>query len=431
MDPTTPFILSNTGVMHFETNDFRSISEPLCHSSSAIIGNNEWCWHVHQTVDSSGNKEKLGICLGCNKNVKYSRLWSCDATYRFVICNLYEEEKDIVIERRQIFDRNNTDAFLNEDILIEDLRHQIIKDNKFKMRVEITVHESSGFRMPVFGTFDRPIEHLTDVILLVEDKKVYIGKQALATHSGFFRDMFFGSFAEQSKEEVELKDVKHSEFVDLLNMIFPSHLRFNEDNIAHILKLANRFEVHKVMDKAEQFLLHSEHIPAELKSELLGSYRFPRVENYADDQPGLYDAILVTGNKEIPIGKQTMAMHSEYFRRKFFEDKDPIDRVVFDEVGSSYIEDFLKFVFKPQQNFTGELSVCLSVNRSIFQPTTLNPIYTWLIVSKCGKFSKKESNFCSKTEELVQFLNWNSLKNITSHCFKMSPFAIGVLPMKV
>ncbi|GMS78815.1 hypothetical protein PENTCL1PPCAC_990, partial [Pristionchus entomophagus] len=61
---------------------------------------------------------------------------------------------------------------------------------------------------------------MSNVILKIGDNKLHVSKEYLAVHSPVFEAMFFGDFAEKSKDKVELKDIICEEFVDLLHVIF-------------------------------------------------------------------------------------------------------------------------------------------------------------------------------------------------------------------
>ncbi|GMT29415.1 hypothetical protein PFISCL1PPCAC_20712, partial [Pristionchus fissidentatus] len=96
---------------------------------------------------------------------------------------------------------------------------------------------------------------LTDTIFLVEGKQVHVSSQYLSLISPVFKAMFFGNFDEKNKRDIELKDVKRQEFVQLLNVIYPSFADVTGDTVWAILKLADRFEIKYAMDRAEEYLI--------------------------------------------------------------------------------------------------------------------------------------------------------------------------------
>ncbi|GMR55803.1 hypothetical protein PMAYCL1PPCAC_25998, partial [Pristionchus mayeri] len=90
-------------------------------------------------------------------------------------------------------------------------------------------------------------------VLIVEGKKLHLNKDYLSTHSPVFSDLFFGEFSEKGKEEFELEGVVYEEFLDILNVIHPDLTAIRADSVAHILKLADQFQI------KDQFLTRSAH----------------------------------------------------------------------------------------------------------------------------------------------------------------------------
>lgn len=129
-------------------------------------------------------------------------------------------------------------------------------------------------RIPsIVREFSEPSE-MTDVCLVVENKQFHVSRvvifhskfsnittdyrqifQILAQHSPVFKKMFYGSFEENGKEEIQLKDVRHEvsninfaniiafanfqDFLYLLNVIYTST---REINGSILFALLNRNE---------------------------------------------------------------------------------------------------------------------------------------------------------------------------------------------
>lgn len=138
--------------------------------------------------------------------------------------------------------------------VISDPNGPYVKENRIRLKAEVTVESTSGIRKRRLETFDEPKEHLTDVVLIVEDKKVHVCKQILAMSSRYFHTLFFQEFAEKEQKEVKIVDVVHSEFIDLLQLIYPNSKTVSSKTVGHLLKLADRFDVPHVMIRCERFL---------------------------------------------------------------------------------------------------------------------------------------------------------------------------------
>ncbi|GMS87430.1 hypothetical protein PENTCL1PPCAC_9605, partial [Pristionchus entomophagus] len=112
-----------------------------------------------------------------------------------------------------------------------------------------------------------------NVTLVIKDNKFKVSKEFLAFHSPVFSDMFFGNFDEKGKEEVEIKDIIYEEFLDLLCVIFPGTTEIRDRTVLHILKLADQFQMKRVMDQSQKHLIQSEGFDAAKKLLIADQYR--------------------------------------------------------------------------------------------------------------------------------------------------------------
>ncbi|GMR55802.1 hypothetical protein PMAYCL1PPCAC_25990 [Pristionchus mayeri] len=126
---------------------------------------------------------------------------------------------------------------------------------------------------------------LSNVTLIVDGKKLHVNKEYLAMHSPVFAAMFFGNFAENGKEEIEIKDVAYEEFSDLLKLIYPGVSNITSDSVPHILKHADRFQVKEARDQAEIFLLSAEDIDEYEKIRMAENYNLSKVIVNGDTDP--------------------------------------------------------------------------------------------------------------------------------------------------
>uniref|UniRef100_A0A915DY43 BTB domain-containing protein n=1 Tax=Ditylenchus dipsaci TaxID=166011 RepID=A0A915DY43_9BILA len=55
--------------------------------------------------------------------------------------------------------------------------------------------------------------------------------------------MFFSNFCEKDKDEIELGDLDHHEFIQLLGVIYPCMQQITDANVEGVLKLADRFQM--------------------------------------------------------------------------------------------------------------------------------------------------------------------------------------------
>lgn len=61
----------------------------------------------------------------------------------------------------------------------------------------------------------------SDIILVVEGRKLHVSKSLLMIHSPVFHAMFTGDFKEQNLKEIPLETKKYATMVNLLEQIYP------------------------------------------------------------------------------------------------------------------------------------------------------------------------------------------------------------------
>ncbi|XP_041370461.1 BTB and MATH domain-containing protein 36-like [Gigantopelta aegis] len=106
----------------------------------------------------------------------------------------------------------------------------------------------------LFG-FGKPSED-TDVVLVVEERKLHVNKAILSSASPVFSKMFHGEFREKSKEEIPLPSKSCRDFLAFLLCLYPNTLDdVTYENIEVILPLAQEYLVKSLMKKCDVFLL--------------------------------------------------------------------------------------------------------------------------------------------------------------------------------
>ncbi|TKR93443.1 hypothetical protein L596_007900 [Steinernema carpocapsae] len=208
-----------------------------------------------------------------------SRMWSCDASIEFRILSA----KGAVVASKNIgfshFKANGSHLWgFKRFFAVEDLSEHLV-EGRFAVEAQITVHQMSGVRVPPVFSFDQLKSAHSDCALVIEGEKIWISKSYLALYSPYFETLFFGDFAERNLDEIELKNVSKDEFVEFLQVIYPSHKPISERNVESLLCLADRFEVAFVTEKCEEFLLRSDCFSFAEKLLLSGQYRLCQLES--------------------------------------------------------------------------------------------------------------------------------------------------------
>ncbi|GMS86072.1 hypothetical protein PENTCL1PPCAC_8248, partial [Pristionchus entomophagus] len=124
-----------------------------------------------------------------------------------------------------------------------------------------------------------------DAILVLEGEKIPVNKEILSSQSSYFMILFFSDFKESKQEEIEIKDTNPEDFHELLKIYGVSTEPTTVKNAITFLIMADKFDVHIVKDRMENFLLTTnfilirrkfligeEHNLEILKSEILRIY---------------------------------------------------------------------------------------------------------------------------------------------------------------
>ncbi|KAK7505154.1 hypothetical protein BaRGS_00003724 [Batillaria attramentaria] len=105
------------------------------------------------------------------------------------------------------------------------------------------------------GPFETP-DDTTDVIFIVEQKKLYFNKMLLGMCSPVFKRMFTADFKEKSGKEIPLPEKKYGDMVAFLQQIHPLHCGepITDTNISQILPLADEYDVDSIRKRCEQYI---------------------------------------------------------------------------------------------------------------------------------------------------------------------------------
>ncbi|XP_062585054.1 uncharacterized protein LOC134246708 [Saccostrea cucullata] len=97
---------------------------------------------------------------------------------------------------------------------------------------------------------------ITDLILMVENKELYVTKVILMRSSPVFRVMFTSDFKEKNESTISFPEKKYEDFVLFLRSFHPGeHLELNISVIESILPLAREYAIDVLMKNCEEWLL--------------------------------------------------------------------------------------------------------------------------------------------------------------------------------
>ncbi|GMR50669.1 hypothetical protein PMAYCL1PPCAC_20864, partial [Pristionchus mayeri] len=154
-----------------------------------------------------------------------------------------------------------------------------IDNDKLTIECRVKVLKIRGISEKVTFNYDDTSNGMNNVVLKIGDRKLYVSKDLLAIHSPVFAATFFGQFAENGQNKIELQDIVYEEFDDLLNMIYPTSSEVVANNVRHILKLADRFQVKSVLEPIINYFIAADKFTLIAKLQLTVEYRLERLRD--------------------------------------------------------------------------------------------------------------------------------------------------------
>ena len=103
--------------------------------------------------------------------------------------------------------------------------------------------------------------HLSDVVLVVEDKRFHVHKGTLSMWSPVFEKMFSSEFREKSASEIPLPGKNAAEIKEMLLVIYPTSKPISENNCYSLLSLAREYQMEQLTERCEKYLLQREKTP--------------------------------------------------------------------------------------------------------------------------------------------------------------------------
>ncbi|GMS97533.1 hypothetical protein PENTCL1PPCAC_19708, partial [Pristionchus entomophagus] len=161
-----------------------------------------------------------------------------------------------------------------------DITKGYIDGDKVTVEARIRVEKINGIRKRTVFDFTQPTEGMNNVVLKIGDHRLHVSKDLLAIHSPVFAATFFGNFKEKNENEIELHDIVYEDFVNLLNVIYPSSIEITAFNVIAILKLADRFEIKSVLDRIVTYFVGTKKFTTAKKIQVAEKYRLYQLMDF-------------------------------------------------------------------------------------------------------------------------------------------------------
>uniref|UniRef100_A0A0N4WGZ7 BTB domain-containing protein n=1 Tax=Haemonchus placei TaxID=6290 RepID=A0A0N4WGZ7_HAEPC len=204
----------------------------------------------------------IAFTLVCGAKLK-SALWRIGANVKFVI---RKKDGDRFVERNYPSNEFTFAAKTLADMVpweeIDTTLGCSVSDPKtpiaFTIELHIDIVKSYGFRRRArfeYSFFEPSIE--TDMVLIIENKEIYVNATYLSMLSPFFRSLQTSSnvalYGEIPTEVIP--DVSAEDFLELLSVVYPSQKPVTVENVEMLLRLGDRYSFECVLVKCENFLI--------------------------------------------------------------------------------------------------------------------------------------------------------------------------------
>ncbi|GMR39015.1 hypothetical protein PMAYCL1PPCAC_09210, partial [Pristionchus mayeri] len=227
---------------------------------------------MHWGGGASKNGDVIGVMFGCLHD--QASEWNVDVNAEFTLVNS-DSKKSIVAELSETMSESGHfryDIPLTYRELLDEEKG-FIKNDTITLEIRFWIINMKGIRAVPKLDFTDPNISMHDVTLVIEGEKIYVSKQYLSLHSPVFQTMFYGEFVEKGKKEIELKDVKREEFIELLHVMYPSSKKIRHESAEFLLKLSDRFQIVSVINRVEEFLMEHSSFDSTEKLRIADQFR--------------------------------------------------------------------------------------------------------------------------------------------------------------
>ncbi|GMR54367.1 hypothetical protein PMAYCL1PPCAC_24562, partial [Pristionchus mayeri] len=257
-------------------------------------------WRLAAKTECSKRTSQLkffSVYIDCNPESE-STLWHCDAVVEFRLVNQRDEKHHFSRHFTNKFNYNSNNwgfpSFIEWAELLAPEKG-FTKADRVIVEARITVNKVVGVRQRPRFHFLSPSMDVSDTALVINGVKLHISRQYLALYSPVFAAMFYGRFQEREKTEIPIEDVILEvrrerrdinvedvileEFIELLEVLYPSHKAVSADNVEYLLDLGDKFQIQFVIDEAEKFLMGTDDIQVVTKLLWADQYCLARLQD--------------------------------------------------------------------------------------------------------------------------------------------------------
>ncbi|KAF1767540.1 hypothetical protein GCK72_007499 [Caenorhabditis remanei] len=136
----------------------------------------------------------------------------------------------------------------------DELEKDLVVDDCFYAEIGVKIKKMSGIYKEDLKSFDKTMEDVSDVVLIVNEERFFVSKLYLASHSLYFKALFLGKFNEAKKTEIELSGIDADDFQNYLEVLYGEQ-SIDKFTVEGILLVADMYDTPMVIRKCEDFLV--------------------------------------------------------------------------------------------------------------------------------------------------------------------------------
>ncbi|PIC48531.1 hypothetical protein B9Z55_007468 [Caenorhabditis nigoni] len=170
------------------------------------------------------------------------------------------------------------------------LESDYLDDGKLEVEVHVKIIKMVGFPEEILGfprkemrSFGEEMQPFSDVVLKVKERKFFVLKLYLSSHSPYFAILFLGKFQDSEKSEIELYDIDPQHFQYYLEVLYGEN-GIDDDTVEGILSVADMYDTPLTVKKCEEFLVKKSKMELKNKLDLAGNYRLEELKKLCLDE---------------------------------------------------------------------------------------------------------------------------------------------------
>ncbi|CCD67522.1 BTB domain-containing protein [Caenorhabditis elegans] len=251
---------------------FKDVSK--LEDGNTFYGPEEEHFNVQWRIVLIHQKEDVAVFLRYLHPKNEQAPWKIDSEFTLKLSN--SSGKSVTKTGSDIW--NSYDALGFCDVFEWDsLLKDYLIDDVIIIEVAVKIKNMSGIPKKKLKSFERSNEEFSDVILAVGDKKFFVLRKFLASHSTYFETLLLGNFAEADKSEVKLQDINSTDFQNLMEVRYGEYA-IDEETVDGILHLAHLYDMPFPIKRCEEFLVDSSEKSTKEKLKVAKKYQLENLK---------------------------------------------------------------------------------------------------------------------------------------------------------